>query len=255
MVAGGVVLILSNFLFFDALRIQLLIPIGFIIAGIILLFRGDVHYANAVKPFSLMNQRARHADITLSSTLSDIAIQPFGSDSFINIRGTLPADAVPSYRLTNDVTRFVMTSQRSTLLDTSTWQVEMNTALLWTISATSWLGQIHIDLDNLSLGQSIISTGIGDIELTTPSRTEVPLIVSSGAGTVIVHARVGVPTHITVRNGSRARIEQKYSYYNRRETDTADREYTVGYVAGDDGGISPSVELVISVHLGQLILA
>ena len=94
------------------------------------------------------------------------------------------------------------------------WDIGLTHDLPWRLYIRSHLGQVHVDLDNLIVWETKVSTGLGDIHFTCPIEAFEPIQLESSIGNIYVKTPPDVAVRITVEKRAFLNVEADGSIYD-----------------------------------------
>ena len=198
LIAVGVVLLLNNFALISGFNVAALAPLVLVIAGAVILLRGDFLSGGEGRAFGITRGSVESATLEVSSAEIDVKMRPLQREGRL-IAGQYAANARPALHVQGTNTFLKMDRGATPWLSFADWDMGLAPDLPWQILVSASIGQVDIDLTGLIVKNGLISTGLGDIRLITPGEAFEPIYLRSSAGSITVIAPSGsdVRVHIT----------------------------------------------------------
>ncbi|MCA9904267.1 MAG: hypothetical protein KC547_10440 [Anaerolineae bacterium] len=244
--AVGVLLLLSNFLLLSGFNATSLWPLLLVIAGVVILFQGDITDSSQVRPFGITRGTVESGTLEMSAGEIDVVIHDLAREGRL-AAGQYAADSRPALDLTDTHATLRMNRNATPWLSFGDWDVGLAQDLPWDVFVSTSFGQVSADLSNTIVQKAVIATGIGDIRLTAPNEAFEPLILRSAVGDLHVYTPAGTRAIIYVNPSPFLGIHANMSRYTQAETGE--------YVARNaDYSLNP-VEIHVSGTFGEVYLA
>ena len=189
--AGGVALLLDNFLLVD-LELAPYWPILLVLAGLLVLVRGDIAPSWGAHTFGITRGSVESAAIEIESGEIDVQLQALRKSGRL-VAGQYTARSRPGLAVRNNRARLTLHRGQTWWLSLADWDVGLAHDLPWEILMSSYLGRLDADLRGIQVERAIIASGLGDVSLACPARCRGELVARSSFGDV----RVSVPPRST----------------------------------------------------------
>ncbi len=246
LVALGIVLLLNNFLLISGFNVATLLPLILVVAGAIILLRGDLLSSSGGRNFGITRGSVESASLTVSAGEIDVQISGLEREGRL-IAGQFATDSRPA--LTGDERRADLLMQRAATpwLSFANWTAALAPDLPWQVFVSTHLGQVECDLRGVIVQGAVIATGLGDIRLVCPNEAFDSLIVRSALGTIHVIAPPGCYARITVSGSRLFRVYSDATRYRQVETRV--------FVTQGDDMTRPPIEIYVNGTFGDAYLA
>ncbi len=193
----GVVLLLDNFLLLEFLNVTALWPLLLVVAGAVIVLRGDFTLDDAVRNFGVTRGSVESAILEVSSGEVDVVLRDLERPERL-IAGRYAANTRPALRVQDDHAEVRLDRAATPWFNFADWELGLARDLPWQVHVSTSLGQVQADLTNLIVEGGVIATGIGDIRVTCPQETLTPLQLQSSLGGIQVIVPLGAKTRIQV---------------------------------------------------------
>lgn len=245
-VIGGL-LLLGNFFLLGALDIFDLWPLLLVLIGAWILLRGDVVPSSDFRTFGITRGSIESATLEVNSGEIDVQIRGLQSRNAERlIAGQYAQGARPALETTDVHAHLKLERHRTPWLSFADWEMGLSLDLPWQIVFSSHLGQITADLSQVIMQNALISTGIGDIHLTTPPEAFESLYVRSILGNITLITPPEYHVRITVEGGRFFGIHVDEERYHSTEDGV--------YLARNADDNLPLVDIVIAGTFGDAYL-
>ena len=198
----GLLLLLSNFFLLGEINIIDLWPLVLVLIGVQILLRGDIIPSSAFRTFGITRGSIESATIEINSGEIDVSIRPLQSSNHERlIAGQFAHNSRPELNVSDVHANLTMHRQKTPWLSFSNWELGISQTLPWQIVISSYLGQIVLDLSKVIIHNALISTGIGDVHLISPTEAFEPLYIRSILGNITISSPAGYNVRITSEGG------------------------------------------------------
>lgn len=243
--AVGGALLLHNFLLLDDFNILNLWPLLLVVGGAQILLRGDLAPSWESRTFGITRGSVESATLEINAGEIDVEIRALQREGRL-IAGQYAAQARPALNVNGTHAHLKMDRASTPWLSFADWQIGLAHDLPWQVLASTYLGQVNLDLSKVIVQEAVVATGFGDIRLVCPYEAFAPLRLRSSLGTL----------HVVVPPGYKARIQAKESRLFRIHADENRYEQFEGvFVARDAQDDAPLVEIQLSGTFGDAYLA
>lgn len=245
--ALGVVLLLNNFLLISGFNVGTLWPLLLVIAGAVILLRGDIVPSDEARSFGITRGSVESAALEVSAGEIDVNVVGLQREGRL-IAGQYAANSRPSLTVQDDNHANLRMDRAATpWLSFADWHVSLAKDVPWSLFVTTHLGQVQLDLSGVILQRGVIATGFGDVRVVCPEEAFEPLFVRSTLGNI----------HIIVPPGQRVQVRASGARTFRVHADAARYEAQGNgvYVTRDGEHSRPLVEIDISGTFGDAYLA
>ena len=196
---GSVMLLLHNFLLID-FDVAPYWPVLLVALGIQLLLRGDIGPSWQAHTFGITRGSVQSASIEIESGELDVQVRALRKPGRLTA-GQYTARSRPSLTVRNNHATLRMERGQTWWLSLADWDVGLANDLPWNVLASSYLGQMDVDLRGLIVDRAYVSSGLGNVEVACPPEAEGTIFARSTFGDV----RLAVPTRsramITIKTG------------------------------------------------------
>jgi hypothetical protein len=252
MVVIGVLLLLNNFLILPDFNIVNLLPLLLVVVGLQILLRGDVVPSEDARNFGITRGMVEAGILEVNAGEIDVLLtmlQPAERSRSPErlIAGQYASNARPDLKVTGVQAYLRLDRARTPWLSFADWELALAQEMPWNIAVSTSLGQVNADLARIVVEKALISTGVGDIRITTPREAFGALTLHSTLGSVHVVTPPGHQARITV---TRSRFFGVQVDPNRYE-----EEAPGIYVARDGDEEATLVEIHVSGSTGDAYLA
>ncbi len=238
----GVLLLLHNFLLLDNFNVTALWPLLLVVAGAAILLRGDLTPGAEARTFGITRGSVESATLEISAGEIDVAVHPLQREGRL-IAGQYAADSRPFMRVNDTHTYLRMNRAATPWFSFADWEMALAHDLPWQILASSYLGNIHLELSKLIVQEVVAATGFGDIRLTCPQEALGLLRLHSTLGNIHIITPVGYRVRITNRAGRLFRVHTDERRYQQTETHV--------YLSRDADDAAPLVEIAVYGTFGD----
>ncbi len=194
LVALGIALLLNNFLLISGFNVTTLLPLVLVIIGAVIVVRGDIFAGGAGKNFSITRGSVESAALEISAGAIDVQAYALQREGRL-IAGQFAPNTRPFLTVDGVDAKLRMDRAMTTFFSFSAWTAALANDLPWKLYVSTHLGQVSLDLSDVIIDTAVISTGLGNIQLTTPKEALAALYVRSALGVI----RVVVPAGQNVR--------------------------------------------------------
>jgi hypothetical protein len=244
----GVFLLLSNFLLLGDFNIFDLWPIVLVIIGAQILLRGDLVPSSDFRTFGITRGSIESATLEINAGEIDVNIRALESRNLERlIAGQYAHQARPSLNVRDVHAHLRMDRGRTPWLSFANWEMGISQDLPWQIVISSYLGQITADLSHVIIQNALISTGIGDIHLISPSESFEALYIRSLLGNINLITPPGYNVRITVEKGRFLSVQAAENRYEEIEAGI--------YRSRDANEDLPLVDIIINGTFGDAYLS
>jgi hypothetical protein len=184
-VAVGVLLLLNNFLLLEGVTLSAYWPILLIGVGVLILLNGDLILTRQSGNFGITRGAVESATLEAASGELDIQLRALRREGRL-IAGNYTARSRPVLgTLQNGKQARVMMQRGQTwLLSQADWEVEITPDVPWSVMLTSWIGDMTVDLTDLTIERAHLGTGFGEIQVTAPATAPQGLALRSTFGNI-----------------------------------------------------------------------
>jgi hypothetical protein len=252
MVVIGVLLLLHNFLILPDFNIVNLLPLLLVVVGLQILLRGDVVPSEAARNFGITRGMVEAGILEVNSGEIDVlltVLQPAGRSRAPErlIAGQYASNARPELKVTGVQAYLKLDRAQTPWLSFADWELALAQEMPWNIAISTSVGQVNADLARIVLEKAQISTGVGDIRITSPREAFGPIALRSTLGSV----------HVVTPPGQRARITVERSRFFGVRVDASryEEEAPGIYVARDGDDDASLVEIHVAGGTGDAYLA
>ncbi|MFQ3565658.1 MAG: hypothetical protein SNJ59_01550 [Aggregatilineales bacterium] len=242
----GVVLLLNNFLLISEFNVGALWPLGLVIAGTLVLLRGDLLPGAAARTFGITRGSVESASLEISAGEIDVQAQALTREGRL-IAGQFAFDARPQLSLHEAHAHLRFDRSATPWLSFAPWQVSLARDLPWAIFVSTSLGNVNLDLSGLIVQRAVIGTGMGDIRLVCPQEAFEPIALRSAAGTIQVLTPPGLRARISCTGSSVFRIHADEARYDQIEPGV--------FISRDADANAAQVEIQVRGTFGDAYLA
>jgi hypothetical protein len=205
LIVVGVALLLNTFLIVQDFNVAALLPLALVVAGGIVLLRGDLLSGGSGRGFGITRGSIESATLEVSSGAVDVIVRALPREGRL-IAGQFAAESRPALQA-EDAHAYLRFDRAATpFLAMSNWELSLARDLPWSIYATAHLGAFDFDLRGLIVQQGVIATGLGGIRFVCPSEAFGPITLRSAVGDIRVLVPESYSARIRVKAGRLARI-------------------------------------------------
>lgn len=204
LMAGGVVLLLDNFLLID-LDVTPYWPILLVAVGLQLLIRGDIALSWQAHTFGITRGSVDSASIEVESGELDVQLHALHKPGRL-IAGQYTARSRPDLRVRNNHATLHMQRGQTWWLSLADWDVGLANDLPWEVLISSHLGELDADLHDLHVERAYISSGFGSVKVTCPRQAQGPVFARSAFGNVRVAIPIRSRALVRVKTGPFGRV-------------------------------------------------
>ena len=206
--ALGLVLLAANLNLLPAAAQQALgwsWPVLLLASGLWLLLAGRA-FGRAEPTFALEREHYTAGELALNTGLADLQLQGLPNADHLAL-GHLPAPLSPTVTVADDSVRLRLAGRTAlALLNNPAWSLALAPDLPWSLLAQSSLGDLKLDLQNVTLSAAKLRSSFGHVDLTLPARGQADLEVRLGLGDLTVRVPEGMAVRITVTRGRLATL-------------------------------------------------
>lgn len=250
LMAGGIVLLLDNFLLID-LDVTPYWPVLLVAVGLQLLLRGDIAPSWQAHTFGITRGSVQSAAIEIESGELDVQLRALHRPGRL-IAGQYTARSRPDLRVRNNHATLRMQRGQSWWLSLADWDVGLANDLPWSVLVSSHLGQLDVDLRDLAIDRAYITSGLGSVTVTCPQRVQSNVFARSTFGDV----RLILPER------SRVRVKVKTGPFGRVKIDAErftqiDSRTYVTHFADDDAHDDAQIvdlDVTVSTTFGSILV-
>jgi hypothetical protein len=200
MAAVGIILLLNNFLLLGDFNALTLLPLLLVVAGAVVLLRGDFIPSSEIRTFGITRGSVESATLEVNAGEIDVRVRPIQQEGRL-IAGQFALASRPTMRVTETHTHLQMDRSATPWISFSDWEMGLARDLPWQILVSTSLGQINLNLAELILQEGHIASGIGDIRLISPHEALGAISIRSTLGNIHVVTPLGYRTRITIQTG------------------------------------------------------
>lgn len=169
LVAIGAALLLHNFLLLGDFNVANLWPLLLVLLGAQILLRGDFYPDAEGRTFGITRGSVETAVLEIYPGEIDLNIRGLrGENQERLIAGQYAAQSRPSLRVSGVHAHLILNRAHTPWHAFGDWELGLARDLPWQIYISAYLGQIRLDLSDLVIQGGVISSGIGDIMVTSP---------------------------------------------------------------------------------------
>lgn len=243
----GAALLFNNFLLISGFNVSALLPLIFVLAGAIILVRGDLFAGSGGgRAFGITRGSVEAGTIEASAGEIDVIVSALEQEGRL-IGGQYAAASRPALDVENAHARLRFDRAATPWLSFADWQIDLARDLPWTIYVTTHLGEARLDLAGVIIQRARIATGIGDIRVTCPREAFEPIELRSALGSIQWLTPPGSAARVRVRGGRRFGVQSDPARYEQVEPGV--------YLARDADPGRPLVEVTITGTFGDAFLA
>jgi hypothetical protein len=242
----GVILLLNNYLLITGFNVASLWPLLLVLAGALILLRGDLFPADSGRNFGITRGSVESATLEINAGAVDVSARPLHREGRL-IAGQFAADTRPALDVQHNHAHLKMDRSATPLLSLANWDMALAHDLPWAIYVSTNLGQIQLDLKGLIVAKAVIASGIGDIRLECPAEAFEPLEVRSAVGSIQILTPPGTRARVTVHGSRVFRVIADAERYVESEPGI--------YTARDADERDPWIELHVRGTFGSAYLA
>ncbi len=204
LIVVGILLLLDNFLLIS-LNVLEFWPLVLIFIGLQLLWRGDLALSWQAETFGITRGSVSTGSLEVSSGEIDIRLRASRRPDRL-ITGQYTARSRPHLSVRNNRAALTMRRGSTWLLSIADWEMDLAQDLPWALLVSAHLGQLDIDLRDLSIDRAYVATGIGNIRLICPTQAEGPILTRSTFGDIRLALPDQVPAIIRIKAGPLCRV-------------------------------------------------
>lgn len=234
LIAGGVILLLNNFLLID-LDLAPYWPVLLVVLGLQLLARGDVGLSWQAHTFGITRGSVQSGSLEIESGELDVQLRALRKSGRL-IAGQYTARSRPGLMVRNNHATLRMQRGQTWWLSLADWDVGLATDLPWNLLISAYLGRLEVDLRGLLVDRTYVSSGLGHVYVACPDYAAGPIFARSALGDVRLSIPQGTQAVIDVQTGpfgrvrfDRGRFEEVepgvYTTYLDPESELADDVY------------------------------
>jgi len=240
LVAAGVVLLLHNFVLLDtpALDPARWWPALLILAGVQVLWRGDVAFTWQAQTFGITRGNVQSAALEVGSGEIDVKIRALRREGRL-IAGQYAARSRPALAVRGGQARLSMQRGQTWLLSLADWEIGLTRDLPWQVLVSAFLGDVDADLRGLQIEKAYLASGFGDVRLVAPdhwmaSSSALLMHGASTFGSVTLIVPGGAAVAVRIQAGPLARVQIDETRFLLRETGVyATLDYDERILAGE----------------------
>lgn len=247
LVVAGAALLLHNFLLLDvpALDPARWWPVLLILAGVQILWRGDLAFTWQAQTFGITRGNVQSAALEVGSGEIDVKIRALRREGRL-IAGQYAARSRPALAVRGGQARLSMQRGQTWLLSLADWEIGLTRDLPWQVLVSAFLGDVDADLRELRVEKAYLASGFGDVRMVAPDHWlagsgELLMCGASTFGNVTLIVPAGAAAAVHVQAGPLARIQIDETRFLLREPGVyATLDYDARILSG---------ELPIEAHL------
>lgn len=209
-VLGGV-LLAQNFLLID-LDLRVIVPALIVLAGLQLLFRGDVGLSWAQQSFGITRGTVRTAQLEASAGELDVRLSALRREGRL-IAGQYTGRSRPELNIRGNQARLSLQRGAAWPFSQADWEIGLARDLPWEVAINAHLGEVEADFRDLILDAAHLLTGFGDIYATLGGDVKHGVRLRSTFGDVAVAVPEGVEAVIRVLPGALSRVQAAEDRY------------------------------------------
>lgn len=238
--ALGVILLLDNFLLISGFSVITLLPLIFVVAGAVVLLRGDVLAGGSGKTFGITRGSVETVALEVSAGAIDVQIYPLQREGRL-IAGQFAADSRPALDVDGVNAKLRLDRAATPFFSFAPWQLALARDLPWSIYISTHLGQANIDCTGLIVAGGVMATGFGDIHFSPPAEALAPIYLRSSLGNIRINASDGQRVRVIGRETRLFHIHIDEARYTEVEpgvfvsAGAEDRPETTLYIASTFG--------------------
>ena len=164
LIALGVVLLLRNFLFIENIQILQFWPVVLVLAGLQLLWRGDLGITWQTQTFGITRGSVETASLEANSGELDVRVRALRREGRL-IAGQYTGRSRPGLAVRGDHAHLVMQRGQTWPFSLADWEIGLAKDLPWNLLISAHLGEVDVDLRGLQIDQAHLATGIGDVRV------------------------------------------------------------------------------------------
>jgi hypothetical protein len=164
LVVVGVLLLLKNFLLIENLDLLQYWPIVLILAGVQLLFRGDIGITWQSQTFGITRGSVQTASLEANSGELDVRVRALRREGRL-IAGQYTGRSRPNLNVRGSHARLSMQRGQTWPFSLSDWEIGLAKDLPWNLLISAYLGELDVDLRGLNVNEANLASGIGDVKL------------------------------------------------------------------------------------------
>lgn len=246
----GGVLLLSNFLLLGNFDVIGLWPLLLVVLGLQILLRGDLTPDQDQQSFGITRGQVEAATLEIHSGEIDVSMQGLqNQQSERLIAGQFARQSRPV--LEGDAQHAHLKLQRwqTPWLSFADWDMGLSSELPWRIVASSYLGQITLDMSDLIIHSAEAHSGVGDLHITLPSESFETIITQSTLGDIHIITPPNCNARIQVRGGRFFSVQCDNNRYT-----TSESEPNL-YLAQSNEDLRPQIRVIVDGTFGNLYLS
>jgi hypothetical protein len=205
LIAGGVVLLLDNFLLID-LDLTPYWPILFVLLGLQVLLRGDIAPSWQAHTFGITRGSVESASVEIQSGELDVQLHPLRKPGRL-IAGQYTARSRPSLVVRNNHASLRMQRGETWWLSMADWELGLANDLPWGMLVSSYLGHLELDLAGMTIDRVYAASGMGRVDVICPRRAWGTVYARSTLGDVSLTIQPTSRALVTVQAGPFARLD------------------------------------------------
>lgn len=246
LLALGIVLLLNNFLLLSGFNVLTLWPLLLVVAGAIILLRGDILPGTDARTFGITRGSVESATLEVSAGEIDVVARALQREGRL-IAGQYAFDSRPELSVQDTHTTLRMDRAATPWLSFANWEVALARDLPWGLFVSTSLGQIDLDLRGLIIQKAVLASGIGDIRLVCPQEALEPIILRSTIGSIRVLTPLGTNVRVMVSGPRLFRVHVDEARYDQPEPGV--------YVSRDADKNAPQTLIYVGGTFGDAYLS
>jgi hypothetical protein len=160
----GVILLLRNFQLIEGPDLLQYWPVLIVLGGIELLLRSDLGITWQMQTFGITRGAVQVASLEACSGELDVKVRALRREGRL-IAGQYTARSRPSLDVRGDHARLVMQRGLTWPFSLADWEIGLAKDLPWNLLISTHLGELDIDLRGLQVNRAELSSGIGDVRV------------------------------------------------------------------------------------------
>ena len=252
LIISGLALLLNNFLLVEDLTITNLVPLLLVVVGATILMRGDLLSDSRYQSFGITRGSVESATLEINAGEIDVnirSLQQLNRDRLI--AGHYAMHSRPQLTVEDVHAHLRMNRNFTPWLSMVDWEIGLAGNLPWQLIVSTSLGQVNLNLARVILSETMVSTGIGDIQFICPYEALQPIYLQSKLGNIYVTAPLGHQVQLVIQphRGHLLDVHVDEARYQ------ADDHDVNAFWAKDAVEDSPLVTVYISGTFGNIYLS
>lgn len=164
--------------------------------------------ASADPNFTIERADYTAGEVLVSTGPADMQLRGLAPGGDTLAAGQLPTPRGPVVTSAGGVAQLRMTPRLAVpLLPSPAWTLDLTPDLPWTIALQSSLGDLTLDLRDLTVTTAHLQSAMGHVDLTLPARGQAELSVRLGVGNLTVRVPEGMAVKVKVSRGRLATVQ------------------------------------------------